>query len=158
MKDALKVVWTRAAFQEEVAGLNAYGVWPRGVSPVAEFPNEVWPAGTEVDPTILTDDEWQVLWWIVMVPRWPERQEWRSMTQRTLNALINSGAIVAWCGFEGAFEGPPKAYAQGIWAADSLETGFLCHADLSGEVATLTSDELNLLSCIVGAGLAETKS
>ena len=96
---------------EEVPGLIAYGLRPRGGHAGAVFPKHVWIASPEPTICMLHGEAWEVLMWEVPIVIWPTRVEMHMALTATLRALIDAGCRVAWIGAEGLpFCDPPQLF------------------------------------------------
>jgi hypothetical protein len=72
-----------------------------------------------------------VLYWDVHLLEWPSLREWTRTVRSTFDAMIASGAVVAWGGIEGHFADPPslfdpKEMSGGIWAYETVDGEFEC--------------------------------
>ncbi len=89
----------------------------------------------------------EVVVWDVAIVAWPTGQAWRDSVRRTLEALVDAGARVAWVGREGYFCDPPDLFdptfmSGGVLAAMTSGGEFRCAVDPDQALATLTDDEL----------------
>lgn len=93
-------------------------------------------------------DDWSVWLYDVRINAWPH--SWLQQVEAALIELSSAANSVAWCAVEGCFADPPdlldpSAMAEGVYAAFSKTTGFLCRTDLNSDFQTLTDIELRKL-------------
>lgn len=139
---------------EEQPGIIFYAYW-RGepqVEPV--FPLNVWPKGSKVKSYRLFGEGWTVLTWDLAVKELPPQTVWTNLIRKTLELFIETGARVAWCGFEGYFADPPSLFAPkemsgGVYAALTAELGFLCTLKLEEPLETLADEVLLKLRALL---------
>ena len=67
-----------------------------------------------------------------------------------LGRLLDAGYEVAWFAVEGDFADPPALFdpemmGEGVYAAASRETGFICRDDGEGDLKALTDADLSRL-------------
>jgi hypothetical protein len=145
-EEALDIVWTDDEGQNIRKGVNAYAFFVDPNRQSAAFPVSVWPAGTKFESSRLTDENWVVIMWTILPGSWPEPGQWCPTLERTLKALSNGEAAVAWCALEGSFEVPP-----GLFDADATYDGvyamlvsgrFACSAQLGSTFEPLSRGEL----------------
>lgn len=147
-EEALRIFWQG----NEVSGLIAYGYWPSAAQPKVPFPSAVWPAGASYQDRWMRNwkegqEEWRILVRDVMLPTWPEPFQWCDSVKATLQAFLDSGVCVAWCGIEGHFVEPPALFdpaemAGGVWAALGPEFGYECTAELGRPWRALPETDL----------------
>ena len=96
---------------EEVPGVIVYGLMKPGSRREVAFPLDVWISASAQDDYVLRGEGWQILTWDVQVDVWPLGDRWSIALRRTLQAMIASGACVAWIGAEGVpFVDPPELF------------------------------------------------
>lgn len=143
---ALTVYWKG----QEEPGLLLYGL-RRPDQDLRVAIREVFPGPAEVsEPWRLHGEEWAVDLWTVRSARLRAGDEWRATLEAVLDRLLRSGYAVAWCATEGDFVDPPdlldpSAMGDGVYAAASRPTGFLCRDDGYGELKVLTDADLERL-------------
>jgi hypothetical protein len=74
--------------------------------------------------------------------------------ERTLRALVEAGASVAWCGLEGYFADPPLLFdpaqmSGGVFASYAPSLGFKCASQLDGPLVALADSELRDLASLL---------
>lgn len=153
---ALRVYWKG----EEVVGALVYGLRHQGMRPPVDA-SAAWPEGTECgSPSRLHGECWEIDLWTIRPPRIPTGNEWVSLLQRTLEGLAEAGYVVGWFAPEGDFVDPPDLFdpemmGEGIYAAFSRPTGFLCRDAGVGGLRPLASEDLaNLRSVAQGVWVA----
>ena len=145
-EEALDIVWTGDEGQDFRKGVYAYGFFADQKRQSAPFPVSLWPAGTLFRSRRLTDENWVVIMWIVLPSSWPEPDQWCPMIERTLKALGDGEAVVAWCGLEGSFEVPPRLFdpdatSNGVYAM-MVSGRFACSAQLGRTYESLSRADL----------------
>lgn len=143
---ALTVYW----HGQEVAGALVYGLRAPGLRPSVDVCAE-WPNGTECGtPWRLHGDRWEVDLWTIRAQQFPAGDEWVTLLRRTLEGLERAGYEVSWFAPEGDFADPPDLFnravmGDGVYAAFSSATGFLCRDDGVGALRPLAEGDLSRL-------------
>ncbi len=142
-REVLSVFWEG----EEVPGLTFYGLRAPTSDALPEFPADEWDGRADCRSWRLHGEAWEVVVWTVRVDRWPGRDEFGFLTERTMHALREAGCVVSWVGREGFFTDPPglflpESMSQGVLAALSGATGFRTALDLDQPLRFLLDDEL----------------
>ena len=93
---------------------------------------------------------WAVDLWTIRDPRLPAGAEWRTTLARVLGRLLDAGYEVAWFAVEGDFADPPALFdpdmmGEGVYAAASGKTGFICRDDGEGDLKALGHADLSRL-------------
>lgn len=124
---------------DEVPGLIAYGLRPRGHYPPLVFPTDAWIAQPEALENRLYGDGWEVVMWEIPIVIWPVAADLREALRRTTGAMIDRGSRVAWVGAEGMpFCDPPQ-----LFDPDCMSGGVLAWmTDLGDFDCNLDPDEL----------------
>jgi hypothetical protein len=142
-REQLEIVW-HGTF---VPGVIFYGLCPEGRWRDPGFPFELWPEGTEAEPSMLRGEGWEVAMWTLAIAAWPRGDEWRRALRGTMQCVIAGGAVVAWLGMEGGFCDPPDLFepdcmSDAVLAALLPDGTFLCPADPDEPWAALSDEEL----------------
>ncbi len=150
----LGIVWKG----EEAAGVLAYGYWPAPLGPQPVFPAGVWSAGSEHSVYRLGGADWRVILWTIRVERCPDPGRWSKTIESTLRALIDAGALVAWCATDDHFADPPALFepahmSDAVWAALPHGGPFECTARLGEPIGFLS--DVDLL-CLCGVARLPT--
>lgn len=137
----LKIFWNG----EEAPGFEVCGLWPTpsNVPPTLPvFPRDDWPVDTEAKPNTYHGPGWVIYGWDVRIHRWPEPRDWRALVASMLDRLTSSGAAIAWAEDGMYFSDPPSLFkpSDGIFAAQSSVTGFVCSAELGQDLGWLSDD------------------
>ncbi len=119
-------------YHEETEGVLVYGYWNKEFD-LPTFPFQIWSADTQVQNNTLWGDGWFVLEWTVRICTWPLSNTWKQVIQGTLEAMCETGAIVAWCAVEACFADPPSLFSPesmsgGVYAALIPNSQFWCSA------------------------------
>jgi hypothetical protein len=149
-RDSLGIFWQG----DEVDGFTFYGYWvqPGVRQPQIKF--DAWP-NVQTKASNLVGDRWTVWLWDVRMHAWPQESAWRSLVMDLLDQVLRGGAVVAWCGIEGAFADPPslftaQAMSDGVWAARTIHGDTFNPPDLRESFKTLTIADLNKLRFAAG--------
>lgn len=132
---------------EEATGLLLYALRSPDEQPHVEV-CDAWPDGTKCSsPWLLHGDGWAVDLWTIRLRRIPVGTEWLALRKRTLARLAHAGYSVAWAAAEGDFVDPPALFdpevmGQGLYAAYSEATGFLCRDQGTDDIAVLSDADL----------------
>jgi len=143
---ALTVYWQG----QEEPGLLLYGLRRPDRRPQVDGA-ELVPEATEVsNPWLLSGEGWAVDLWTIRDPRLPAGSQWCATLERVLGRLLDAGYEVAWFAVEGDFADPPALFdpemmGEGVYAAASRETGFICRDDGEGDLKALTDADLSRL-------------
>lgn len=103
-------VLTVIADGEFRSGVIAYGLRQSARTETPLFPHSAWPDGTSVEEYVLRGENWQVIRWDIEISSWPVGEAWEQVVKRTLSALLEAEAVVAWLGQEGVFSDPPDLF------------------------------------------------
>lgn len=142
-REALGIFW----HGEEVDGFLVYGYWPSSGVPEPPLSPRSWSDLVQWSPQQLTGPGWTVWMWEVRVWRWPAPSDWPSLIAGLLRGVLQGGARVAWCGFEGVFVDPPKLFdplemSGGVWAAATADGVWYGPPPLDGVCSVLPDDAL----------------
>jgi hypothetical protein len=140
---ALTVYWQG---QEEI-GLLLYGLRRPEQHPEIDLTGLVAEGADVSEPWLLHGEGWAVDLWTIRTPGVPVGSDWRAMLERILGRLLDAGYEVAWFATEGDFVDPPGLFdpavmGEGVYAAASRETGFLCRDAGEGDLTVLADGDL----------------
>jgi len=115
-RDSLGIFWNG----EEVDGILMYSFWRQWKENAPQFPQQLWPPDSELKTRKLFGESWTVWQSEMRLVTWPSCEAWKSVVSNTLQSMRVQGAIIAWCGLEGAFADPPQLFSPsamsgGVW-------------------------------------------
>jgi hypothetical protein len=144
-KEELRIFWDG----EEVPGFVAYGL--RALHGESPHPPDVG-VGSESEARLgmLHGPGWEIFFWDVHVPRWPDPVLFRDQVRVILQDISNAGFVVAWIAVEGCFAEPPDLFLSEsmsgcVLAAFSEANGFQIAVDLDRPIRFLGDAELTEL-------------
>jgi hypothetical protein len=144
--EILDIVWPETGGQDIRKGVLAYALFADPTRQSPPLPADVWPPGTRFDSSTLTDENWVVIMWTILPSEWPQPDRWCPTLERTLSALSDGEAAVAWCALEGSFEVPPALFdpdggRDEVYAA-YVPGRFACSARLGASYESVSRAEM----------------
>lgn len=152
--NSLGIIWDQPEGQIEVEGIEFYALTKQSeIIPIETIKN-IWPSDMiDIQMDKYRYDLWTVLICTLRIFQWPNDKMWIEYLVNTMEAIINTGAIVVWSGGEDCTWNPeiltPESTMGNIYAGYSVQTGLLCNSNLSDELQFLNDDQVQLLHDVV---------